>query len=125
MTYRKHQSHGFTLLEVLVALAVISIALLAVGRSAGLQVQTQAELQQRTLALWVADNVITRTRLQTTEVTAGRYQGSELMGSKEWHWELLVQASPDPSILRLDVVVHTEPERNQPVLQHTGFVRAR
>ena len=76
-------------------MAVIAIALLAVERSAGLQVNTQAELQQRTLALWVADNVITRTRLQLTEVTAGRYQGSELMGPKEWHWELLVQASPD------------------------------
>jgi general secretion pathway protein I len=115
---------GFTLLEVLIALAVVSIALLALGRSAGMQLRTQSELQQRTMALWVADNVITRTRLQKTPLIPGRLQGSDIMGPREWYWELLIQASPDPAVLRLDVVVHSEPGRHRAVLQHTGFARA-
>ena len=38
--YNKRQGRGFTLLEVLVALAIVSIALLALGRGAGAQVST-------------------------------------------------------------------------------------
>lgn len=116
---------GFTLLEVLIALAVVSLALLALGRGSAQQVQNQAELQERTLALWVADNVISGVRLDPVPAQPGRYQGSERMGAHDWHWEMLIQASPDPGVLRIDVVVHGDPQRQRPVLQHTGFVHRR
>jgi len=114
---------GFTLLEVLIALAVVSLALLALGRGSAQQVRNQAQMQERTLALWVADNVVTSARLDPESTPPGRYQGSERMGANDWYWEMLVQASPDPGVLRIDVVVHADPQRDRPVLQHTGFVR--
>ena len=120
----KPAGRGFTLLEVLIALAIISIGLLALSRSSALQLKAQAGMQERTMALWVADNVITQSRLDRRTIQTGRYQGSQLMGQHEWHWDLLVQHSPDPAVLRLDVVVHSDPGRHAPVLQHTGFVRA-
>ena len=115
---------GFSLLEVLIALAIISIGLLALSRGSAQQIETLAGLQERTMALWVADNVITQTRLDRKTVQPGRYQGSQNMGPHEWHWDLLVQHSPDPAVLRLDVAVHSDPGRHSAVLQHTGFVKA-
>lgn len=122
MTVHARDKHrGFTLLEVLIALAVIAIALLALGRSSAFQVNSLASLQENTLATWVADNVITDARLKTLDT--GRYQGSEAMGQQQWYWELQIQPSPDPGILRMDVVVHSDPDRNSPILSHTGFSR--
>jgi general secretion pathway protein I len=115
---------GFSLLEVLIALAIISIGLLALARGSAQQIDTLAGLQETTMALWVADNVITQTRLDRETVQPGRYQGSQLMGRHEWHWDLLVQHSPDPTVLRLDVVVHGDPDRHSAVLRHTGFMKA-
>ena len=108
----------------LIALAIVAIGLLALGRSSAQQLEAQARLQERTMALWVADNVITRTRLARETVQPGRFQGSQVMGRREWHWDLLVQPSPDPAVLRLDVTVHGEASRHSAVLQHTGFVTA-
>ncbi len=115
---------GFTLLEVLIALAVVSIALLALNQGSARQLDALAKIQERTVALWVADNVITQTRVNREGIRPGRYQGSQVMGVREWHWDLLVQPSPDPAVLRLDVAVHADRERHSAVLQHTGFVKA-
>ena len=57
------RAYGFTLVEVLVALAVVAIALLALTRAAGVQVATFDALRERTLAGWVAANVVAETRL--------------------------------------------------------------
>jgi general secretion pathway protein I len=120
----KPRTGGFSLLEVLIALAVVSIGLLALSRGAAQQAETQSRLQERTMALWVADNVITQTRLARPAAQPGRFQGRQVMGHREWHWDLLIQPSPDPSVLRLDVVVHGDAERHSAILQHTGFVKA-
>ena len=57
---------GFTLIEVLIALAVIALALLGLTRVAALQVRDFDALRERTLAVWVASNVLAETRLAAT-----------------------------------------------------------
>ncbi len=89
---------GFTLLEVLIALAVVAIALLALSRAVATQVDTLAELEERTYALWVADNVLTRVRMDPAWRAPGRYAGREVMGPVEWTWALLIRPSPDPAV---------------------------
>jgi len=57
------RSCGFTLLEVLIALLVLALALLALMRTAAVQVDNFAALRERTLAGWLAQDLLTETRL--------------------------------------------------------------
>ncbi len=62
---RQRIESGFTLIEVLVALAVIAIGLVAVLAVAARSGRVDSELQQQTFAAWVANNQLERMRLST------------------------------------------------------------
>jgi len=111
---------GFTLLEVLVALAVVAVALAALARAGSQAIDTQAALEERTLALWVADNVLAEMRLEAG-LSPGRRQGQARLGERDWHWDALIQPAPGGGLLRIDVAVYAERSRLAPVVSHTGF----
>ena len=115
---------GFTLLEALIAMAVISIALLAIAKNSQQQIHQAESLRQTTLAAWVADNIVTETRLGLSSARTGTSAGVRRMGEQDWAWTLNTQASPDPDILRLDVVVRGTGPDDSTNVQHSGFVRA-
>ncbi len=111
---------GFSLLEVLVAMAIISIALLALSSTGGGQIKQLNNLQQQTLAHWVAQSVITESRLARAD-GLGRSEGVSEMGSQHWYWQLHTAPSSDPLLLRLDVSVFSDPEQQQLILAQSGF----
>jgi general secretion pathway protein I len=114
---------GFTLIEVLVALAVIAVALLALTRTAGLQVQAFDGLRERTLAGWVAANVLAEARLAPVAPSTGRSDGHERLGNRDWRWTREVQPTPEPAIRRIDIRVFAGAAR-EPSATPVGFVGA-
>ena len=112
---------GFTLLEVLVALVVVAVALAALARAGSQALDTQVALEERTLALWVADNVLAELRLESS-ILAGRRQGQRRMGQRDWSWQALIQPAPGEELMRVDVAVYRDSTREIPVLTHTGFL---
>lgn len=116
---------GFTLLEVVVALAVISLALLALVRTAGLGAAALSHETELTLAQWVAANVMTEARLRDAQPSLGKSEGVAGMGQRQFRWELVVQATEEPSIRRLDVRVFPAGDAEHSVTGMTGFVGAR
>ena len=112
---------GFTLLEVLVALVVVAVAVAALGRAGSQALDSQAELERRTWALWVADNALAELQLEPG-VSTGQRQGSSDMGGRTWYWEMLIQPAPGGELLRVDVAVHDGPSGDSPVVMHTGFL---
>lgn len=111
---------GFSLLEVLVALVVVALALLALTRTAGGQVQAFDALRERTLAGWVAANVLAQTRLSAPLPALGRRDGRENLGGRDWRWQVDVQATADRAIRRIDVTVYAG-EETAPSATLTGF----
>ena len=118
MTVRSASAKGFTLVEVLVALAVVSIALAALSGAGSRVLATQEALQTRTLAFWVADNRLAELRFVET-LQPGGSEGSSRMAGRDWRWQQRVQAAPGGDLWRVDVTVFDASDR--PQITHTGF----
>lgn len=99
---------GLTLLEVLVALAVIAIALAAVIRATGQTAGNVGYLQEKTLAFWVAENLFTEMRLADTWPELGVQQGSAPMGGEEFRWRAEVLATDDPDLRRVNITASVD-----------------
>lgn len=117
----RRPASGFTLLEVLVALVVVAVAVAALGRAGSQVLDSQAGLEQRSWALWVADNALAELQLEVG-VMPGRRQGSADMGERTWYWDMLIQPAPGGELLRVDVAVHDSPKSDSPIVMHTGFL---
>jgi len=113
---------GFTLVEVLVALAIISIALLAALRAAGQGTTNVGELRARLLAGWVAENLLAEHRARGDWLPLGMQRGKEREGGIEFAWREEVIATPNSAFRRIDVFVFTAPEESRALAYFTGFV---
>jgi len=112
---------GFTLIEVLVALAIVSIALLAALRAAGQGTTNVSELRARLLAGWVAENILAEHRARGDWLPLGIQRGRQLEGGVEFGWREEVIATPNSAFRRVDVFVFTAPEESRALAHLTGF----
>lgn len=115
------RQRGFTLIEVLIGLLVLALALLALTRTAASQVQNFGALRERTLAGWLAQDVLAETRLGASFPAPGKSDGQRRFGGRQWRWELEVQRTDVVSIRRLEVRVFAAEDRSAPLAELTGF----
>jgi general secretion pathway protein I len=113
---------GFTLVEVLVALAIVSVALLAALRAAGQGTTNVGELRSRLLAGWVAENRLSEHRARGDWLPLGMQRGREHEGGIEFAWREEVIATPNSAFRRIDVFVFAAPEESRALAHYTGFV---
>ena len=112
---------GFTLVEVLVALAIVSIALLAALRAAGQGTNTVGELRSRLLAGWVAENLLAEHRARGDWLPPGIQRGNDREGGVEFGWREEVIATPNPAFRRIDVFVFATAEESRTLAHFSGF----
>lgn len=117
----RRRGRGFTLLEVLIALVVLGVSLTALIHAAGVSTRDFAGMRERTLAGWIAANVLTETRLKENDPPTGRRDGRVRYAGRMWDWTLEVQATAEEGVKRLDVRVYADAERTDPVASLTGF----
>ena len=119
---RARACRGFTLVEVLVALAIVSIALLAALRAAGQGTAAVGELRSRLLAGWVAENRLAEHRARGDWLALGIARGTQSQGGVEFAWREEVIATPNPAFRRVDVFVSSPAEESRSLARLTGFV---
>ena len=107
MMQRKYIS-GFTLVEVVVAVAVIAIGLAATIKTVSSVGKNTALLNERIVATWVAQNAMANFELNNDENSGKENSGSEEMAGIEWYWEKTVQKTEDPDILRIEINVRKD-----------------
>lgn len=121
-TWRCGKRAGFTLIEVLVALAIVSIALMSALRAAGQGTNNVGELRSRLLAGWVAENLLAEHRARRDWLPLGMQRGAGREGGLDFAWREEVIATPNPAFRRLDVRVFATAEESHSLAHLTGFV---
>jgi general secretion pathway protein I len=106
--------NGFALVEVLVGLAVLSIALLAGLRAIANGADTQLAVSQRTLALWSADNVLMDLRMTRAFPDIGTTVFNCPQGNYVFVCQRKIISSPNPAFRRVEITVYAaNPESAQ------------
>lgn len=96
---------GFTLIEVMVSLAIVAVTLAAGLRAAGALTDNAEHFDQVVLANWCAENQLTMLRLTRTLPGVGEAEFScEQMGHT-WPGKLVTRGTPNPNMRRVDAVV--------------------
>jgi general secretion pathway protein I len=113
---------GFTLVEVLVALAIVSIALLSALRAAGQGTNNVTELRSRLLAGWVAENLLAEHRARADWLPLGIQRGAAREGGLDFSWRAEVIATPNAAFRRVDVRVFAGPEESHSLAHLAGFI---
>ena len=112
---------GFTLLEMLVALAVFSLAALALVRLQGVTLHTAADLDSKAMGQIVARNLMVEVQTEPAPHTLGSEEGDDDNGGRRWQWTRAVRATNDRRLLRVDLTVNGQAGSSPVVL---SFVRA-
>lgn len=123
MTSLKKHS-GMTLLEVLVALAIFSVAALALLQSLGHLALGPGRLADKTYADWVAENQMVELRLQSVWPSLHWTQGSSEQAGRTWYWRWRGVESELPGLRALEVEVSASPwqQGGQPLTVQRTYV---
>jgi len=112
----KGRESGFTLLEMLVALSVISIAALALIRLDAYAVRTAGDLDESTMAGIVAQNRAVELWTDPAPPTIGNNVIGVENAGRNWRVEQRVAKTADDALLRIDLLVRPESGRGQAAL---------
>jgi general secretion pathway protein I len=102
---RCSRAQGFTLIEVMAALVIVSLGMLAVIQAVSETANNGAYLRDKSVAHWVAMNRITEFRLAQQPPAVGESSGEVEMAGRRWRWNAEISQTALPSMKRIDVAV--------------------
>lgn len=101
-----HRNRGLTLIEVLIALAILSIALTSVIYTTASTIRQTTYLNERTLATWVGFEIINEIQSDLRKFPSSETISDELtMGNQTWHFNATRISTPSPAIQKITVIV--------------------
>jgi general secretion pathway protein I len=113
---------GFTLIEVLVALAIVAVALSAGMRAIAQGADGASSLKARTLALWVAENRLAQAQLDDPAPAPGTTTGEDAQAGVSFAWRRTVDASPNPAFRKIEIVVTQDDQPGYVLARLVGYV---
>jgi general secretion pathway protein I len=113
---------GFTLIEILVALAVVAVALTAGMRALAQSADGAGTLKARTLAMWVAQNRLALAELARDLPATGRRSGDATQAGNAFVWREAVGGTPNPAFRRIDIEVAGAEAPDYVLARLTGYI---
>lgn len=109
-TFSQHQ--GFTLLEVMVALAIVALGMAAVIKTVTTTTSNTIHLRDKTFAYWVAQNQLAEIELTQGRPKKGFTDGEEKLAGLTWHWTRKIEGTEDPDTNRIEVTVRKNKDKS-------------
>src|SRR5256885_17005077 len=97
MRFRAHSVSGFTLVEILVALAIVAVALAAGMRALAQSADSASALKSRTVALWIAQNRLANAQLAEPWPSLGTSAGDSEQAGARFVWRETIVGTPNPA----------------------------
>jgi type II secretion system protein I len=119
-------SRGFTLVEVLVALAVVALGLTALMVAVSGTARTSGYLRDKTIAQWIALNRLTQVRIQVNKLGDTQDTGQIDFAGQKWHYDTRYFDTQFQSMKRVVVRVYPGDTKTKgnPIAESTGFLGA-
>jgi general secretion pathway protein I len=113
---------GFTLIEVLAALVIVALGMLGVIEAVSQEARNGAYLREKTIAHWIAMNVVTAQRLQPSPPEVADSSDELEFAGQRWRWTMHVSQTQVQSLRRMDVTVRPADAKDDVALASvTGF----
>lgn len=113
---------GFTLLEILLALAIFAYAASSIMKLLGSTATNLSEIEQMTLASWVANNRLVELQVEDTWPPKNNAKGQEDMAGRTWYWQQTVQKTEGQDLRAVTVTVFSDETRKAPIYDLTTYV---
>ncbi|MFM2480596.1 type II secretion system minor pseudopilin GspI [Celerinatantimonas sp. YJH-8] len=110
-------NRGFTLLEVIVAMAVLAIAGLSLIQAGNAHLGHVSHLERNAVADWVADNVLVDARLKSKLEAS---QGQVTMAGRVWYWRIVL-GQPNRWLIPFQVEIRLSPDQN-PIITRVSYL---
>lgn len=119
-------ARGFTLLEILVAVAVFAVVSASLIKNATQSVRQAAIIQERVYATWVAENEMSARRAEirtdASYPSVGTERAGVSMAGRTWDVVVVTDSTENENVRRVTVQVYKESDNTNPVVELDGFV---
>ena len=96
---------GFTLIEVLVALFIVALGMVAMFKSLSSAADNAIQLRERTFAAWVGFNQLVTERLKAGPSVTGTQEQDVEFGGSRWHWLQTIDDMQLPGVKRITIQI--------------------
>lgn len=116
------RQRGFTLLEIMVALAIVGFLIMGYLRSVSQSITVVDRAENKTFAHWIALNRLTEMRLDQAPPEVGETDGEVEFDDRFWRWDARVTETGVDNLYRVDVAVAFDDTPDDPVTSLTAFL---
>ena len=99
---------GFTLIELMVALAIFSLVALTLLKLEGAIVRNTGEIATQAMGQIVAHNLAVETIIDPRAPPLGKTDGVTDNGGRNWSWSRTTASTADARLVRVDIAVRDE-----------------
>jgi general secretion pathway protein I len=116
------KQRGFTLLELLVAMAILAMTGVTLMRVSSEHIRSVSYLEELSIASMIAENQLQLVRLENKWPPKPQQEGQVEMAKRKWKWQQETLETDDPNFRMVRVKVSTEDNPEQVVSTLTTFV---
>jgi general secretion pathway protein I len=115
--------NGFTLIEVMIALSVVAIGLMAILKAMNEEVGGAVMIQNKMIALWMLENKIAEIHVTPTSIVQGVNQGKQTLYNQTWLWQTETLKANNERMQKINVsILIPNPKGNELLLKQAIYL---